>query len=942
MKTLFTSVFLFLMTVICHAQSSGVISGKILEKGSKASLPGATVRLNMGNRYTISDQTGNYEFLNVPAGNYEIEVIYMGYQPETQQVTVRAGENTAMDFTLDDASVTMDEVVIMGDRLRGQARALNQQKNKANITNIISSDQVGRFPDANIGDALRRVPGITMQNDQGEARNIIVRGLSPELNSVTLNGDRIPSAEGDNRRVQMDLIPSDMISSIEVNKTLTPDMDADAIGGSVNLITRASPNGQRISATLGGGYNPLHQTPIYTGAFVYGNRFANNKFGMVISGSYNNNQLGSEGLEGEWSKDDQGNAWLSREDVRRYNVQRVRRSIAGAFDYKIDDNHSLYANAMYNWRDDWENRFRVRTDVELADEDAGVAGGFVLDKISRETKGGLGNGRVKNARLEDQRVQNYSVGGDHLLGTSLDMDWGLSYSKASESRPNERYIAYEGEGEVSVEQVPTTNDRPIDLVFSRPDVGLSTLDAISENNDYTDESEFGAKLNFRIPLSVIDGQKGRLRFGGRLRLKDKKRNNEFYEYTPLNASLETLGEVPTMNWIGRFEPGNQYAPGLFASRYLLGGLQLQDASQFEKELDPSEFLAINYRAKERITAGYLRWDQDFNNEWSMIVGGRLEHTKVDYTGNVVEDEEELAGTRSLENDYTNILPSLAFKYVPREDLVFRAAITTSLARPNYYSLAPYVQSVADGDDSEVMAGNPNLKATYAWNFDLMAEKYFKSVGILSGGVYYKNLSNFIYTYSNRNYTAENFAQDFPGAINLIPEGETWRFIQDRNGEQVNVYGFEVAIQRQLDFLPGKFLKSFGIYANYTFTKSVAEGISDDEGNPRNDITLPQTAPHMFNGSLSWENQRFSARISANYTAAYIDEIGSEAFFDFYYDKQFFLDANASYRFGKYTRVFIEANNLTNQSLRYYQGVSSRPMQNEFYRPRYNLGVKFDL
>src|SRR5690606_37844237 len=162
------------------------------------------------------------------------------------------------------------------DFLRGQAKALNQQRNNANITNIISSDQVGRFPDANIGDALKRVPRITMQNDQGEARNIIVRGLSPELNSVTINGDRIPSPEGDNRNVQMDLIPFDMISTIEVNKTLTPDMDADAIGGSVNLITRAVPNRERISATLSGGYAPIRDKGLYNGAFIYGNRFVDN------------------------------------------------------------------------------------------------------------------------------------------------------------------------------------------------------------------------------------------------------------------------------------------------------------------------------------------------------------------------------------------------------------------------------------------------------------------------------------------------------------------------------------------------------------------------------------------------------------------------------------------------------------------------------------------
>src|SRR5690606_3575116 len=117
------------------------------------------VRLNVGNRYTISDQNGNYEFLNVPAGTYEIEVRYMGYQPQKQLATLAVGQNVSKNFSLEDRSTAMDEVVVMGDHLRGQARAPNQQKNKANISNIISADQVGRFPDANIGDALKRVPG---------------------------------------------------------------------------------------------------------------------------------------------------------------------------------------------------------------------------------------------------------------------------------------------------------------------------------------------------------------------------------------------------------------------------------------------------------------------------------------------------------------------------------------------------------------------------------------------------------------------------------------------------------------------------------------------------------------------------------------------------------------------------------------------------------------
>jgi hypothetical protein len=237
-----------LLKMLTFAQGAGLITGTVLDKNQGLSLPGATLKLSPGNHYTVSNQFGKYEFLGVPAGTYTITITYLGYQQASQEVTVNAGKTSEVDFRLADRQIAGKEVVIMGDRLRGQARALNQQKNNPNITNIVSADQIGRFPDANIGDAIKRIPGITMQNDQGEARNIIIRGLAPELNSVTMNGDRIPSAEGDNRRVQMDLIPSDMIQTIEVNKTLTPDMDADAIGGSVNLVTRAAPNGRRPGA----------------------------------------------------------------------------------------------------------------------------------------------------------------------------------------------------------------------------------------------------------------------------------------------------------------------------------------------------------------------------------------------------------------------------------------------------------------------------------------------------------------------------------------------------------------------------------------------------------------------------------------------------------------------------------------------------------------------
>lgn len=923
--------------MISFAQGAGLITGAVIDKTQGLSLPGATLKLSPGNHYTVSNQFGRFEFLGVPAGSYTITITYLGYQQASKEVTVNAGQTVEVNFQLADREIAGKEVVIMGDRLRGQARALNQQKNNPNVTNIVSADQIGRFPDANIGDAIKRIPGITMQNDQGEARNIIIRGLAPELNSVTLNGDRIPSAEGDNRRVQMDLIPSDMIQTIEVNKTLTPDMDADAIGGSVNLVTRAAPNGPRVSATLSSGFNPIRSKPLYTGSLVLGNRFFNKKLGAVLSASYNNNDYGSDNIEASWVKDDLGNVYTEEMQIRKYDVQRIRRSLSAALDYKINPRHTLYLNSMYSWRDDKENRFASGfKDIEPEYDDNDQITGYT-GSLTRENKGGISSGRGKGRRLEDQRIQNYSLRGEHLLSTKVDLDWAITFSNASEKTPHERYIEFAAE------------DVPISLNLADPRHPLATssasgpenfeFDHVSENNDDTHDQELGMKLNLRFPLSVVSGQKGRFRVGARMRIKDKERTNNFFEYDPLTP-IGNLSTVPNVFWDGKnFQPGAQYVPGIFASKDYVGGLNLKDASQFEENADPSEYIAENYHAKETVTAGYIRWDQDFSDKFSMIAGVRLENTHINYTGNIVQEEEELAGERNIKNSYLNVLPGLTFKYKATNDFILRAAATTSIARPNYYDLTPYVSSVAD--DEQLNAGNPQLKAAYAWNFDLMAEYYFRSVGILSGGVFYKNIQDFIYVYRDQQYTTQKFAADYSGLTNPIPDGSNWTYIQSRNGDNVNVYGFEVALQRQLDFLPGV-LKGLGVYLNYTYTKSSTDGIYNGDGEKRSGTALPGTAPHMFNASLSYENPRFTVRLSGNYTAAYLDELGGDDFEDRYYDKQFFLDANASFRITRQLRIFAEANNLTNQPLRYYQGISSRLSQMEYYRPRYNFGLKFDL
>ena len=936
MKHFLSFLFVLLLSVRVLAQEGGLVSGTVKD-ATGMTLPGAVLKLDRFNRYTVSDNDGYFEFLNVPAGSYRVEVEYLGYEPAVLEATVTAGGNAVVDFVMQEGAQEIGAVVVMGDQARGQAKALNQQKTNVNVSNVISADQIGRFPDSNIGDALKRVPGIAMQNDQGEARNIVVRGLASELNSVTLNGNRIPSAEGDNRKVQMDVIPSDMIQTIEVNKTLTPDMDADAIGGSVDLVTRAAAGGQRISLTLLGGYNPIRTGATGSGSFVYGNRFFNDRLGVVLSASYMNKDYGSDNIEAVWAQDDEGNVYVEEMDIRKYDVQRIRRSATLNIDWKIDSRNTIAADLMYNWRDDREARYRTQfKDIEPVYDGSAITG--YEGTVVRETKGGIDDRRNRTRRLEDQRVQSYVLSGTHLLSPKVDMDWSLSYAKASEDRPHERYIEYVQEGLSMNEDLADTRLPYINA----PGQNYSdfVFDKLTEQHDYTQEEEYAAKVNLRMPLSVVREQKGRLLVGLSARWKNKRRSNDFYEYVP-TGSMPVLSDMEHVVYDRPLVQGDRYVPGMFVSSGYIGNVDLYNPSLFTPEADPSEYMAGNYDAGERILAGYLRWDQNITNDLMFIAGVRVENTDLDYRGNYILDEDyDNADERHNRNNYTNVLPGLTLKYDLNDRTVLRAAFTTALARPNYYALVPYVD--IQREKREITAGNPNLKATYSYNFDLLGEYYSKSVGIVSGGLFYKRLDNFIFNYLDIDYTAEKFAADFPGFTNPIGEGEVWEYLRPMNGRSVDMFGFEVALQRKLDFLPGRFLRNFGVMLNYTFTHSVTRGIYNEDGEERTNVSLPGTAPHMVNASLSWENSRLSVRVSLNYTAGYLDEVASEAFGDRYYDGQLFLDANASYRFGKYVRVFFEANNLTNQPLRYYQGIRSRMAQLEYYKGTFNMGVKIDF
>jgi TonB-dependent receptor len=886
--------------------------------------------------WAISDVNGNYTLQNVPSGTQTISVNYIGYANAEEQVNIQAGATTQWNASLVPGVTVGSEVLVLGDRLKGQAKALNQQKSNINVTNIVAADQIGRFPDANTGDALKRIPGITMQGDQGEARNILVRGFAPQLNAVRINGERVPSAEGDNRNVQLDLIPSDMVQTIEVNKTLTPDMEADALGGAVNLVTRSAPSGLRLSGTLASGLNLWSNKPIWTGSLLAGNRFANDKLGVIVSANINDHDFGSDNIEPVWAnevesplteEDIEVDPFLEEIEVRQYYVRRLRRSLSASLDYKLGINHTLYLQGIYNWRNDWENRYGLSfSDIEPVFEDGTENIIGYVGESARQVK--AGSAASEGRRLEEQVAQNYSLRGEHLFG-KLGLNWQATYAAASEKKNRERYLTYASDDayplNMDVRDPMFPNVTPVNADDFSAD--KFELDELTQENGFTEEKDFNFRADFTLPTQ-IRGQSGFIKFGGRTKIKNKDRNDDFYEFSPLTGDLETLDQTTLFDATkDDFLPGSKYKAGVFPSGTYIGNLDLDNGALFEGELLPGEFLPNNFTAEEMVSAGYAMWNQHITDRFSILAGVRVENTQTKYTGNEVLDEEELIGAVTAEDNYTNVLPGLHLKYNINDNFILRAAWTNTLARPNYYDLVPYQSIIAE--DEEIEAGNPNLKPTKSSNLDLMAERYFKSIGLVSAGAFYKKVDDFIYTAVDEEYVSD------------VTGGDEWTFFQPLNGGEANLYGFEAALQRQLDFLPG-FWKGFGVYLNYTYTASDAKGIRNGDGEERSGLDLPGAVPHLFNASLSFETKKLVLRVSANYAHDYIDEVGDDDFTDRYYDRQFFLDANGSYAITKNLRLFAEANNLTNQPLRYYQGVRNRTQQAEYYNARFNVGLKFDF
>lgn len=921
-------LYLMLLTLILvsssnylFAQTKGRITGRVTDSGNGDFLPGANVMIQGTTFGAASDREGRYRIDNVPPGTFTLVVSYIGYDEYSAEISVTAGSTVNQDIALKQSYVEMKEVTVLGLR-EGQMKALSQQKTATNIKNIVDAEQMERFPDLNSAEVLQRVSGVSVTRDQGEGRFVLVRGMAAQLSTMTINGEKIPSPQGDVRYVALDAIAADQLAGIEVTKAITPDMDGNAIGGSVNLRTKSAFDypGRVFNMTAGSGYNNLRGEPIFQGGLTYGNRFgANQNIGVMFSGSYQKSNRGSDNNEMEWGdvEDAGGNdiPWaLQNMELRDYTFTRNRMTFSGTADYLLKPGHQFYVSGIFSKYEDSESRRALAATFD--DDD-------IVYNSATDISGAIFEGAFRN-RDQNQTIYNIAAGGEHQFN-KMKLDYRFSYSYAEEDEPRHIEAGFELDENPDLTLNLSNTDTP-KWTITNLDPGYEynpahyTFDKFEWHDNLTSDKDINGSFNLQIPYALGKNQ-GNFKLGAKTTMKKKDRTENIWEY-----GWEGDDDVLMSRFVGDYENKNYLddaykAPFAFDPDKTWDFFDANKGGLLEGELLNEDSDGGTYDASEDVYAFYGMTTVNFGNLMA-LAGFRHEITQIDYTGHevVFNEDGDYESTTELTNksDYSNFMPMLHLRYsvTPRTNI--RAAFTTGIARPNYESLVPF--RIINREDEEMVIGNPELVPTKSMNFDLLAEHYFQGIGILSGGIFHKRLSDIIY----------------PSLYEMVGGNyDGYEVEQEIQGEDATLTGFELNWQQQLTFLPG-FLKGFGIYANYTYTTSNATV------NERKDVPLPGQAGNMANFALSYEKAGFSGRISLNYHGSYLDFLGEDDETDIYYDNHLQWDISATQNIFGGLQLYLQAINLNNEPLRYYIGKTSRPIQREFYSWWVHGGLKYSF
>ncbi|AXC13012.1 TonB-dependent receptor [Acidisarcina polymorpha] len=965
-----TLLVLFMSSYAQGQSTRGSIQGTVVD-AVNAVLQGARVELQPGGQTTSSDTQGSFHFLNLVPGSYTIKVTFVGFSPYTSNVTVGT-QTTTLTATLA-VSNSNQQVLVTANRAHGEAEAVNRELTAENILQVLPHDIITSLPNANVADAIGRLPSVTLERDEGEGKYVQIRGTEPRFSNVTIDGVNVPSPENV-RQIKLDIVPADLVESVEINKTLLAHSDGDAIGGSINLRTKTANERPTIEAFSQGGYTPIinGRTESQFG-ITLGRRFgATKRLGVIGGFTYDFNGRGIDDVEpvpvANQLADGSYVASYAQADLREYRYYRDRYGYAGSFDYKLTDQSNIYAHLLYSHF----NNFGDRWDYNLSSVDGSTA---------FDAPGGAGfPGNVAFGAEQRRPVQvigSLAIGGNQFFKNSV-INYEVAVGRAATDEHGYQNATFgNSDSTAPINNVQFGVDLSKPLVPRFPVLnGVNIYDPTQYFLQKADiDYSYGPQVNvqggagFTENYSVGDHH-GIVEFGAKFRNVHKFQNSNDIQYA-LNP--ETNPAIPFTQFPDSFRNNHYYNGG----EYQFG--PVTDVSTLFKfirnnpgviAVDPLGTLlgnaGGNFSFDEFIPAGYFS-NSITMGKFELYTGLRFESTSERLQGNVVifpaDGSAPTVSNQVTHPSYVDVLPTMQLRYALPSGSSVRFVYGRGFARPDYQDLPPSLQiNLATGGGSgTISAGNPNLKPTHSNNYDLLYETELKPFGLFQAGIFYKDITSPIYATQRYVVPGDSLYQEYPN----------YRYDQSVNGTSAWLWGFEVAYEQKFSFLPGLF-SGFGFSGNYSYTDSLARGLLLRTDQPH----LLRQSPNTFNLSPTYDKGSLSVRLGVTYNQANIDfyQYQNEQYQtdpktgnpvldgngnpivipnpvplgikgpngDNYFYTHTQIDLQGSYHIKGPISVYAYGLNLNNEVFGFYNGSTTNVVQREFYQPTVAAGVRWSL
>lgn len=863
-KILLLPVVGFLLSFSAMAQS---IKGKVTDAATKEPMVGTTILIKETGKVQLVQLDGYFTVKNLSPGVYNLEFRFISYETKQLKVVVDGDKTTNVSVVMKPEVQDLNDVMIVGNQQSTDARARTLERNANQVVNIVSAKNIELSPDVTVANVMQRVSGVTIErSNSGEGRYPIIRGMEKRYINTLVNGIKIPSPDNKNRFIPLDLFPAELLERLEVSKTLTPSMEGDAIGGTINLVMKDAPARMLFQANFAAGYNtvlsgryfqqfdrsginkrapserngagyaatpadfPINNlkfsnlaNPINTNfGFTFGQRLGEKqKLGFIVSGSYQNNFTGNNStffLPNAQPGINNIPQFIELQS-RSYSQQSRRIGINNKFDYKINKNNKLSLINVFVRLDDYQTRLISDT----------IALNSLVTAQSR-------------SRWQYQSIYNSTLQGNHQLNDNLKADWSIAYSTANNHIPDQAEFAHE--------YPVTKTSTSVDILQ-----GMTRIWAHNSDKDYS------AYFNIADKLKLL-GKDFELKIGGVERNKTRTSYYNSYSLTPNlgTSSIQVYTDISSANYIFKSAGASLFSP------------------------DGNDYTFV-----ENVAAGYVQGKWQLTTKLEALGGLRVEYTKQNYNTQLPPSVAFKSGVIN----YTDFLPSAIFKYALSDNENLRLSYYRALARPGFAELIP------DGQQGEVFkeSGNPQgLNHTTADNIDFRYELFPKNADEILLGAFYKRIQD-------------------PIEFAAVKTGVTSQTLIPQNFGDARNFGFEAVVT--------KYFGPFGVVANYTYTRSRIT--SDKLFSYRNDAgqvtsrIQPETRPlqgqsdHIGNLALVYKNPRIGLDLQTAfvYTGSRISLVSPYYGLDYWQAPTKQLDFSIEKRFARKFSIYGKVNNLTN-------------------------------